>query len=257
MSTRTAPADRPVDFPDLAGGHLLHETQHQDPSAILGQALGSPPMRAPPHPGRLPWLPDRPAPRRQAQGRGASGVAAIAPPLVGQHVAADLEQPDLERAALVETAVVEGRQATQRLEEDLLGDVLGGVVGTCLVEREAVHAGQRTSGTGSRNAADPSGSFDSQTVSIERQRTRVRCCLSPLPEHRGSLSVTPGVARPRTGWAIPAAAAPQLAVSLGSSTRPMNRTVPVTRSRMNHRNGWSMVALHGAARRLHRSCPHR
>ena len=152
MSTRPHPSERPITSPISRRGHLLHEPEHQGAAAVGRQAVDGAPRAAASsrrrRRGRIIGRPTARAPRRAAP-RGAAAVAR-------RSLASTLRQiwNSHTRKVLPSSApVVERGQATQRLEEHLLGDVLGRVMGARLVERRSCTPGPRTSGRGSRIAA--------------------------------------------------------------------------------------------------------
>ena len=152
---------------DLARGHLLHEPEHEGTTSIAGQSLDDPPG-----PRGLVVRDDggggsSAARTSSARSKGRLGMAPVASSFVGQDIAADLEQPYPEGAARVHAPVIESGQATQRLEEHLLGDVLGGVMGARLVEGEAVHLGHVLPVEGVESQRVPTGGFHRQTVGID------------------------------------------------------------------------------------------
>ena len=148
------------DGADLARVDIsFDEAQHERLASIVGQAVdGLPgardlvPLTRPPRPGRR---------ARRSIGRassGASGWRRGAAALVGDGVAGDLEEPDPERADRSSSPCSSKRgSAGERAQEDLLGQVLGGVVVAGLVERRSCTPGPRTSDRAVRTRAGRDG----------------------------------------------------------------------------------------------------
>ena len=146
-----------------------------------------------------------------ASSSGRHGAAAVAASLVRDDVAGNAEEPDAERGELgrvglgarasatrerdeLVDALLEAGQAGQRLHEDTLGRVFGGVMVAELVEGVAVHLGQVLPIQGVETGRIAPGRFDQAAVAVQPGGTGALLRIYQTPA--GSIRYTPAAGRP-------------------------------------------------------------